>query len=277
MRKAVVLDIDGTLLNSEKKITDKTRKALIKLQKKGHILVLASGRPTSAMLKLAEQLEMKKHHGLLVSYNGSKVIDCESDEVLFNETLKVEEGKAVLEHLKKFDVIPMLEDKDYLYVNDVYNNKITWKEQEINIIEYEARGGQYLLCEKQDLAKHLNYEVNKILVAGQPEYLKAHYKEIEGPFKTSLSCMFTADFYFEFTAKGIDKAKALKSVLHTKDIGAIIAFGDGLNDLSMLTFADIAIAMGNAVDELKQIADKVTLTNDEDGIAYALQELFDLS
>lgn len=277
MKKAVVLDIDGTLLNSEKKITDKTRKALINLQKKGHMLVLASGRPTSAMLKLAEQLEMKKHHGLLVSYNGSKVIDCESDEVLFNETLKVEEGKAVLEHLKKFDVIPMLEDKDYLYVNDVYNNKITWKEQEINIIEYEARGGQYLLCENQDLAKHLNYEVNKILVAGQPEYLKAHYKEIEAPFKTSLSCMFTADFYFEFTAKGIDKAKALKSVLHTKDIGAIIAFGDGLNDLSMLSFADIAIAMGNAVDELKQIADKVTLSNDEDGIAFALQELFDLS
>lgn len=277
MKKAVVLDIDGTLLNSKKQIMDKTRKALINLQKKGHMLVLASGRPTSAMLKLADQLEMKKHHGLLVSYNGSKVIDCESGEVLFNETLKVEDGKAVFEHLKKFDVIPMLEDKDYLYVNDVYNNKITWKGQEINIVEYEARGGEYLLCEKRDLAEHLNYEVNKILVAGQPEYLKAHYKEIEAPFKTSLSCMFTADFYFEFTAKGIDKAKALKSVLHTKNIGAIIAFGDGLNDLSMLSFADISVAMGNAIDELKQIADKVTLSNDEDGIAFALQELFDLS
>lgn len=277
MKKAVVLDIDGTLLNSKKQIMDKTREALISLQKKGHVLVLASGRPTSAMLKLADQLEMKKHHGLLVSYNGSKVIDCESGEVLFNETLKVEDGKAVLEHLKKFDVIPMLEDKDYLCVNDVYNNKITWKGQEINIVEYEARGGEYLLCEKRDLAEHLNYEVNKILVAGQPEYLKAHYKEIEAPFKTSLSCMFTADFYFEFTAKGIDKAKALKSVLHTQDIGAIIAFGDGLNDFSMLSFADISVAMGNAVDELKQIADKVTLSNDEDGIAFALQELFDLS
>lgn len=277
MKKAIILDIDGTLLNSEKQISNKTRNILIDLQRKGHMLILASGRPTSAMLKLADQLEMKKHHGLLVSYNGSQVVDCENNEVLFNQTLKIDEGKAVLEHLKMFDVIPMLEDNDYLYVNDVYNHNISWKGKDINIIEYEARGGGYLLCEKRDLANALNYEVNKILIAGQPEYLDSHYQAIEAPFKSSLSCMFTADFYFEFTAKGIDKAKALQSVLDMKHIDMTIAFGDGKNDLTMLKFADVAIAMGNAVDELKNMADLVTLSNDEDGIVFALNKFFDLS
>ena len=273
--KAIILDIDGTLLNNNKEISDRTKTSLIQAQEKGIKLVLASGRPTTAMYKYADELQMKKHHGLLVTYNGSKVVDAQSGEVLFNEAMEVKDAKAVLEHLKQFEVMPMIDKDDYLYVNDVFNNEIYWNEQTINIIEYEARGGNYKLCEKEDLAAFLDYKINKILIAADPTYLSKNYKAIREPFEDTLSCMFSADFYFEFTAKGIDKAKALDAVLSPLNIKKeeTIAFGDGHNDISMVNYAGIGVAMENAVQELKDIADRITLSNNDDGIAHLLEEL----
>lgn len=104
--------------------------------------------------------------------------------------------------------------------------------------------------------------------------MKLHYKEMMEPFKDSLSCMFTSPFYFEFTAKGIDKGNAIKSILHKINITSdeMIAFGDAQNDKTMLEYCGIGVAMGNAVEELKEIADEITLSNNEDGIAYSLMK-----
>lgn len=275
--KVIILDVDGTLTNSEKVITKKTKDALMKVQEQGAILILASGRPTSSLMDFAKELKMDENHGLLVSFNGSKVVDCETNKVLFNETMTVEEGQAVLEHMKKFKVKPMIDKDDYMYVNDVYDCYIDNGGKPFNIIKYESRGGKFKLCEMDDLAAFADYPLNKILTAGDPEYLKEHYKEMMEPFKDTLSCMFTAPFYFEFTAKGIDKAKALDTVLIP--IGykreEMIAFGDGHNDASMVKYAGIGVAMENAVADLKAIADEVTLSNEEDGIAYTLSQYFE--
>lgn len=271
--KVIMMDVDGTLTNSKKKLTPKTKDALLKAQKAGAILILASGRPTSGLRDLEEELQMDKNHGLLVCYNGSKVVDCETNEVLFNQALSVSEGKAVLEHMKKFDRLrPMIDKGEYMYVTNVYDNMITLNGQPFNVMEYESRGGKFKLCEVDDLADFLDYEINKILTFSDPEYLQEHYKEMMAPFEGKLSCMFTGPFYFEFTAMGIDKAKALDTVL--KPLGYkqedMIAFGDGQNDASMVNYAGIGVAMENAVEELKEIAQDVTLSNDEDGIAEAL-------
>ena len=271
--KAIVMDVDGTLTNGKKQITEKTKEVLLKAQSKGIKLILASGRPTTGLIGFAKELEMDKNNGLLVSFNGSKVVDCETFEELFNEPMSIEEGKAILEHMKKFEVRPMVDKGEYMLVNNVFDNKIYARNgQEINIIEYESRGGNYKLCEIDDLAEYIDYPLNKILTAGQPDYLKEHYREMMEPFKDKLSCMFTADFYFEFTAKGIDKAKALETVLKPMGINEdeIISFGDGQNDLSIIKYAGIGVAMENAVDELKEQADEITLSNEDDGIAYSL-------
>lgn len=271
--RVIIMDVDGTLTNGKKVITPKTKAALLKAQEKGAILVLASGRPTSGLMDIANELEMEKHHGLLVAFNGSKVIDCETNEVLFNQTMTVEEGRAVLEHMKQFDrVRPMIDKGEYMYVNNVYDNYIMWKGKPFNVMEYESRGGKFKLCEVDDLAAFADYPLNKILTTADPDYLQAHYEDMMAPFKDSLSCMFTGDFYFEFTAKGIDKAKALDTVLIPKgyQIEEMIAFGDGHNDASMVKYAGIGVAMANAVDALKEVADDITLSNEEDGIAYSL-------
>lgn len=271
--KVIIMDVDGTLTNGKKVVTPQTEEALLKAEEKGAILILASGRPTSGLMDLARELKMDKHHGLLVSYNGSKVVDCETNETLFNQALSIEEAKAVLEHMKKFDrVRPMIDKGEYMYVNNVYDNWITWNGKPFDVIQYESRGGKFKLCEIDDLAVFVDYPVNKILTTSDPEYLQAHYQEMMEPFKDTLSCMFTGDFYFEFTAQGIDKAKALDTVLipmgYTRE--EMIAFGDGHNDASMVKYAGTGVAMANAVQDLKDIADEVTLSNEEDGIAASL-------
>ncbi|PJI10454.1 MULTISPECIES: Cof-type HAD-IIB family hydrolase [Clostridium] len=272
--KVIIMDIDGTLTNDKKVITKKTKDTLIKAQEKGIILVLASGRPTSGLMDYARELEMNKNHGLLVSFNGSKVTDCETNKVLFNEAMSIKQGQAVLEHMKKFDVKPMVVKDDYMYVNDAFDNEIDYKGEPFNIIKYEARNCKFKVCEKDDLAEFADYPLNKILTAGNPEYLQAHYKEMFEPFKDTLSGMFTADFYFEFTAQGIDKAKALDTALipmgYKKE--EMIAFGDGQNDASMVKYVGTGVAMANAVDELKDVADEITLSNEEDGIAHTLNK-----
>ncbi|MCD2223475.1 Cof-type HAD-IIB family hydrolase [Listeria cossartiae] len=273
--QAIILDIDGTLLNDDKKISAKTKEALITAQQNGVKLILASGRPTTGMHLYAEQLEMEKYHGLLVSYNGAKVVDCQTKEELFNQALTVSEGKAVLEHMKNFEVKVMIDKDDYMYVNDVFDCFVPYKGEEINIIQYESRGGNFKLCEKDDLAAFLDYRISKILTAGDPAYMQENYQAMMAPFKDSLNCVFTADFYFEFTAQGIDKAKALDTVLTPLGIHPenIIAFGDGHNDITMVEYAGTGIAMSNAVPELKAAASSVTLSNNEDGIAHVLNSL----
>ena len=270
--KAIVMDVDGTLTNDKKEITPKTREVLLKAQEQGILLILASGRPTTGLVEMGKVLEMDKNNGLFISYNGSKVINFQTGEELFNEPLKLEDAKAVLEHMKKFEIKPMIDKGDYMYVNDVYNCMIRFRGEPFNVIKYESRGGNYKLCEIDDLAAFVDYPLNKILTAGEPEYLQEHYIEMMEPFKDKLNCMFTAPFYFEITAKDIDKAKALETVLKPLNIkqDEIIAFGDGHNDISIIKYAGIGVAMENAVPDLKEIADEITLSNNQDGIAETL-------
>lgn len=273
--KAIVLDIDGTLTNSKKEITPKTKAALLKAQEQGVILMLASGRPSNGLMRFAKELEMDKNNGLLVCFNGARVENATTGEVLFNQAMSVEEGKAVLEHLKKFPgARPMIDKKEYMYVNDVFDCFINYKDQPFNVMKYESRSNGYILCEKKDLAAFADFEINKILTYGDPEYLQAHYEEMRAPFEGKLNMMFTADFYYEYTAQGIDKAKALDSVIHHYGIQKeeLMAFGDAQNDKTMVMYSGVGVAMGNATDELKSVADYITLSNEEDGIAYALEQ-----
>ena len=272
--RVIILDVDGTLYSSDKKIMPQTKQALLDAQAMGIKVVVASGRPTSGLTKIAKALELDKHHGLLVSYNGSKITDCESGDVLFNQPLSVAEGKAVLRHVKNFDVIPMIDKGAYMNVENVYHNEIMLHGKPKNIIEMETREGQFLLCEQPDLEAFLDYEVNKILTAATPEYLDSIVNDLQAPFKDSLNCVKTSAFFFEFTAKGIDKANALAHVLEPMGYSPseMIAFGDGMNDHTMLAYVGTGVAMGNAVPQVKAIADHVTASHDEEGIAQALYQ-----
>lgn len=81
----------------------------------------------------------------------------------------------------------MFDKDEYMYVNDVFDNTITYKGKPFNVMQYESRGNNYILCEKRDLAAFVDFEINKILTFGDPDYLQAHYKEMMEPFKDRLN------------------------------------------------------------------------------------------
>lgn len=269
--RLILLDIDGTLTNSRKQISPKTKHALLTAQANGITLALCSGRPAQGLYRWAEELEMTSHGGFLISYNGGKVINCQTGDVLFDQPVSVEDSRAILKHMKQFRVVPIVDHGKYMYVTDVFDHDLNLPEP-VNIMRYEARGNGYLMCEVRDLAEFVDFPLNKILTFGQPEYLQAHWQEMAAPFEGRLNAMFTAPFYFEFTAMDVDKATALHSALSPLGYAPeeMIAFGDAQNDISMLEYAGIGIAMGNATPEVKKIANEVTASNDEDGIALAL-------
>lgn len=272
MIKAILLDMDGTLLNDQKRISPHTRQVLIDLQKIGVKVTLASGRPKKGMVDFSHELRLHEFNGLLVSSNGACVTDAKTNETLFEQPLSTKDATEILDHLTQFDVIPMINDEEYMYVNDVFNGMLHYNEQPFNIIQYEARGGHFKLREADRLAEIIDFPVYKILVAGEPEYLVEHSPAMLEPFQHKVNGMFTAKMFFEFTDHGIDKAKALTKVFQELEIDAsdVIAFGDGHNDRSIIEFAGIGVAMENAVDDIKSIADEITLSNNHDGIAKVL-------
>lgn len=278
--RLILLDIDGTLTNSKKVITPETKAALLRVQQAGVKLALSSGRPQQGLVKLARELQMPEFGGYFVCYNGSRVVDCKTGEFLFNQPMTAQEAKAVLNHMKNFSVMPMIDRGEYMYVTDVFNHTIHPELEkypaDFNVMQYESRANGFLLCEKHDLEEFVDFPLNKILTYADPAYLNAHWQEMAAPFEESLSCMFTAPFYYEFTAKGVDKAKAIREGLLPLGFSReeMMAFGDAQNDASMLELAGIGVAMGNAVPQVKALADEVTDSNDEDGIAHSLYKHF---
>lgn len=275
--KAIAMDIDGTLTNDEKVITPRTREKLLEVQGRGIKLILASGRPAQGLKRLAHELELDSHDGLLVCFNGACVIDAQTDEVLFDQPMPADELRRLLKHLKSFDVIPWITKDDRLYLEDSYRCMLTLPDgSQKNIVKYERDACDLRIHEVADLASVVDEgPVDKLLTAGNPDYMQAHFEEMYAPFRETLAGMFTADWYFEYTAPGIDKAHALEGALPKLGIDAseVAAFGDGQNDMSMLAWAGTGIAMANAVDETKAVAQMVTASNNEDGIAVALEKL----
>ena len=273
--KAIALDIDGTLTNDEKRVTPRTRDALIAAQERGIRVALASGRPVQGLRALAAELDLAAHHGLIVAYNGAVVVDAATDEVLFSQPLSVGQARAVVDHMRGFDVIPWVNYGEELIVEDPYRCMIEHRGEPKNIIKYERDACDLVIREVRDLAAAIDRPVEKVLVAGSDTYLQEHWRAMAAPFADELSCVFTADFYFEYTARDVHKGRALAQALPKIgiDLEETAAFGDAQNDLTMLAAAGVGVAMGNATDEVKAAADMVTRSNNEDGVAYALERI----
>lgn len=275
--KAIVLDMDGTLLNSEKIISPKTRAKLIEAQEKGIKIVLASGRPIRGLLEFAEELEMDKYEGFLVGYNGSLVYDVKTKETIYEQSFSIEYANKILDHLGQFEMVMMVDQDDYKYVNEPFINfRGSAPAEFINIIHYERGVGNFKICEVDDFAKIIDRPVNKILTVGEPEYMAENYEAIAGPFMDKVTTVFSTPYYLEFNPKGVEKGHTLEIFLSELGIYPenVIAFGDGQNDRSIIEYAGVGVAMANSAQEILDIADEVTLSNDEDGIVEVLNRYF---
>lgn len=127
----LVLDLDGTLTNSKKEITEPTKQALIDIQEKGKKVVLASGRPTPGILPLAKELHLEKYGSYILSFNGAKIIDCRSKELLYNRTIPAEVIRPIYEMLKCYDM-DLLTYTDTHILSGMKTNQFTELESRIN-------------------------------------------------------------------------------------------------------------------------------------------------
>lgn len=262
--KMIVLDIDGTLTNSKKEITPRTKDILKKAQDQGIILTLASGRPIIGLRKFSHELELDSHHGLLIAYNGGRVVDAQTDQLLYEKLIPLNQAITLLKHFEQFPVNPMVTDDSYLYVPDINGYKVDY-EKSINGLPVKEVG-----C----LSKVLNFSPVKILLSAPDDILSSIMDEIRRPYEEEYSFINSEPFFLECNMKGISKGSSLARICNQMQIKPeeVIAFGDAPNDLSAIKFAGLGVAMGNACQELKEIADEITLTNNEDGVAAVLEK-----
>lgn len=263
--KMIALDLDGTLKNSHNEITPKTRDALIQCQKNGMIIVLASGRPTPGLRHEAATLELAQYNGVLLSFNGARVYDIKRDRVIYEKVVSKAMADEMYDHAKRYNLACMTYDGDEIVTEDS-DDKYVNVEKEINDIKIRS---------VDDFKAAFDHDVNKVLLTGEPDYLAQIEAEFKAPYEGKLSIYRSSPFFIEVMASGIDKAASLAKLLEayqmTKD--ELIAFGDGFNDISMIEYAGLGVAMGNAQDPVKAAANLVTASNDEDGIYVTLKEL----
>lgn len=265
-KKLLVLDLDGTLTNSQKEVTPKTLAALQKLQQAGHMIVLASGRPTAGIRRIAEVLELNVKGGYVLAFNGARIIDWKTGEVIFQQTLNHRYLPRLYDAAVKYGLTIMTYRDEYAVAGTAINA----------YSEFEAKINHMILTPVEHFVEYVDFPVNKCLMSGEPKQIKACEEELLPELGDSLSIFKSEDFFLEIMAKNINKAASLDRLV--KEIGMtreqVVCCGDGYNDISMLQYAGIGVAMANAKDIVKEAADVITGSNDEDGLVPIIEQYF---
>lgn len=262
--KVLVLDIDGTLTNSKKEITPRTKEAIRKAQEKGVIVVVASGRPSPGIRHISEELELERYGGYILSFNGGVITNCQTKEVIFEKVLPHGIVPELYAEAKKAGVAIVS------YLDDA----IVTETPESQYIEYEAFLNRMQVVKVDDFVGTLRAPVTKCLMIDEAEKLIPVEEHLKKKYEGRLSVYRSEPFFLEIMPQNIDKAYSLGKLLHHLNLTKeeMIACGDGFNDRSMIEYAGLGVAMANAQPAVKEVADIVTLTNDEDGVAMIVED-----
>ena len=257
--KAIFLDLDGTLNNDEKIITPKTKAALMGAQERGIRIVLASARPGPGLYRERDALQTHRYGGILMSYNGGRIVDSATGRVLFETAMDQQEARSVLRLLETLPVTPILDDGKEFYVTDPQGYKVA----------YECMNNNMTCTQVENLADFLHFSPVKLLMSADPAQIAAIAQVIREQLPATLRVVQTAPFYLEVIPAAIHKGQGLLDTCKSLGItpAQTVAFGDAENDIPMLRAAGVGVAMGNAAEAVKAAADAVTDTNNADGIA----------
>ena len=262
----LVLDIDGTLVGSDKTISGKTREAIIKAQQRGKIVAIASGRSIAGIRKTASNISLEQYGGYVIAYNGTTVVNCKTGECIYNQMVPQELVKPVYEAAKRVSA-------GIVVYND--NTKEMISGNGLNeYIKIDAEACNVTINEVSDFVKAINFPFNKFLLSGKPAHMAEVEKIMAKEFGDRLNVFRSDPFYVELLPRYVDKGVAVEKLVKHLDIQRekVICIGDSYNDLPMLRFAGMGVAMGNAQQEVKEMADYVTASNDEDGIVDVIDK-----
>lgn len=265
--KMLVLDVDGTLLNDNKEVSKRTLATLRKVQQMGVRIMLASGRPTYGLLGLAKMLELDTYNGYVMAYNGGQVIRAADGEVIFERRINPE-------------LIPYLEkkaDKNGFGILTYNEDCIVTNMPDNPHIKAEAELNGMKIVYEEHFSIAIDFIPCKCMLVSDDEEalvgLENHWKRrLDGV----LDVFRSEPFFLEVVGCRVNKANTLAAVMEMEGIKTddIVVFGDGVADVTMLQLASLGIAMGNAPESVKRCADYITLSNNEDGVAVAVEKAF---
>lgn len=260
--RMIVLDIDGTLTNTKKEITPRTKERLIEIQKEGIVVVLASGRPTSGIRKVAQEIELEKYGGYILAYNGGRIIQAKTGDTIYSQTVSPEYVEGIYQVAMECGTSILTYDEDTILLGAEANQ----------YCELEARICETPMKQVDDFVEEIDFPVNKFLLPGDPEKVYEAQTAMRENLGEHLNIFRSEEFFLEVVPKGIDKALSLQQLLNHLGMTReeMICCGDGFNDQTMIEYAGLGVAMGNAKPEVKEAADYITASNDEDGIVQVI-------
>ena len=263
---AIILDIDGTLVTSNKEVSETTRYALIEAQRRGKTVAIASGRSISGIRHTASAIKLEEFGGYIIASNGTTVINCKTGECIYNQTIPPNLFQPVYDAAKELGVgIEVYNDQAKEIVSGNGLNRY---------IDADAKACRVTIREEKDFLKALTFPVNKFLLSGEPDYMKEVERQLQFKLGSMLNIFRSDPFFVEVLPKYEDKGVAVQKLIKHLDIRKekVICVGDSYNDLPMLRYAGLGVAMGNAQEAVKKEADFVTDSNDEDGIVKVLEK-----
>lgn len=283
----IVTDMDGTLLDSKDRISEKTREVLLACQKKGIRLILASGRSYVRLMTYAKQLELERYDGCLIEVNGLALNRLQTKERQVFAQLGRRDIEILFPLLEKFQVeIQGYEDESLYYWIPEWQKPLKRREREekgyppehplvagawsrvgSNINNYPNLREIFSMQELPD-------RINKLNCTDEPEKIGQVYEVLKENFRGKYEFARTCPRLIEIAPAGITKGQTLRRFMEQRGMrrDEVIVFGDGENDTDMFRQVKYGIAMGNAAAYVKEQAYDVTLSNDEDGLTAALEK-----
>lgn len=264
--KFIALDIDGTLTNDKKVITPRTKEALMKAQKMGKKVCLATGRHPHGVIPYAKELELEKYGGYLLCFNGGIVVEVTESgfKTVYSKELPNEFVPKVYEIVKKSNLTVNTYTDDAI-IADTKVNDYTNVEPEIIGLPFKP---------VKDFVNYVDFPINKLLLAGEPEEINKYEKILKYYLDGQVDVFKSAPFFLEVVPLGVSKGASLdpllKSMGMTKD--NLIACGDSFNDITMIGYAGLGVAMENGEDEVKKVANYIAPSNNEDGVGVVVEE-----
>lgn len=284
------MDMDGTLLDHDNHILPETKACLLKLQKQGIRLVLASGRSYVKLLPYAQELCMEQFGGYLIEVNGTAIYNLKERKRDILARMEPKQIHEIFQYFMKWNVeiIGQYDDGMFDYIpSDMMEEKLAYKKAHHMKNDVPLTAGAFQFIAGNTGYPYLTYihgpqdikqSINKVSVTYHPEVLYEIMKQAKQDLRDRYWVGLTSPRWLEIMTLGVTKATGLAYIAKETDISLheMIAFGDGENDIEMLHEVGIGVAMGNALDNVKEQADEVTYDNNTDGIAYTLKKYFNL-
>ena len=285
--KAIVMDMDGTLLNSKDKISPKTKDALIECQKNGIKIVLASGRNYGRIKPYLEELHLEEFGGLLIEINGIAIYDMSTNQRTILRQMHEDEVHPVFSYLMNLNAESIAVYDEGLF--DYMPDHILTMKQKLRLSldlpeDYPWTAGAWSWfwdmrngypCQKYiEKVEEIDCPINKFQILQETDILNEIEKKLIHKYGDRFEVFRTTPRQIEMGPKGYTKGDTLSRLM--KNFGwskdEVFVFGDGGNDISMFKQTNYSFAMGQALESVKNEAKYITLSNDEDGIYEALMK-----